>query len=116
MPLNKRPVSSFPPIGGDRVGVGSGVGEVDVGASRGGKNCKRSSETQRYNITAKIAVANRTTTVRNMRRLDFGTRLLLQPGDQRNDDPDHAQDRHQSGRHERTRAHEFRSEIDQQEK
>jgi len=45
MPLNKRPVSSLPTIGGGRVGVGSGVGEV--GTSRGAKYCNRSCEIQR---------------------------------------------------------------------
>src|SRR5205807_9954521 len=93
MPLNKRPVSSLPPIGGGRVGVGSGAGEV-VGASRGGKNCKRSCEIQRYKTTPKIAIANRMTSVRNVRTLSFATRLLLQPRDNRHYDSDLAQDRH----------------------
>jgi hypothetical protein len=72
MPLNNRPVSSFPPIGGGRVGVGSGVGEVGP-ASRDGKNCNRSSDIQRYKITAKIVVAKSTTSIRNVRTLNFAT-------------------------------------------
>ena len=110
MPLNKRPVSSLPPIGGGRVGVGSGVGEV-VAASRGAKYCNRSCEIQRYKITTKIAAAKTTTNLRNVPRRSFATRLLFQPRDHRDNETDHAQDRHQAGGHHFTRTDKLRNEL-----
>src|ERR1043166_9542720 len=74
MPLNNRPVSSLPPIGGGRVGVGSGVGDVGVGpASRGAKYCNRSCDIQRYKMAAKINAARSSTNLRNVARPDFAT-------------------------------------------
>src|ERR1700736_611224 len=110
MPLNKRPVSSLPTIAGGRVGGGSGVGEV-VGVSRGAKYCNRSWEIQRYKITAKIAAAKRTTSLRNGPKLSFATRLLFQPRDHRDNETDHAQDRHQTGGHHFCGADELRNEL-----
>src|SRR6267378_2163813 len=110
MPLNKRPVSSLPAIGGGRVGVGSGVGEL-VGASRGAKYCNRSCEIQRYRITAKIAATKTTTSLRNVPKRSFATRLLFQPGDNRHDQADHAQDRHHPGGHHFTGTNEFGDEL-----
>src|ERR1700736_1721249 len=115
MPLNKRPVSSLPTIGGGRVGVGSGVGEV-VGASRGAKYCNRSWEIHRYRITANIAAAKTTTSLRNVPRRSFATRLLFQPRDHRDNETDHAQDRHQAGGHHFCGANEFRNELGREQK
>src|ERR1700692_765187 len=110
MPLNRRPVSSLPTIGGGRIAVGSGVGEI-VGTSRGAKYCNRSWEIQRYKITAENAVANRTTSVRNVPRRSFATRLLFQPRNHRDNETDHTQDRHQAGGHHFTRTDKLRNEL-----
>src|SRR5207237_7764598 len=110
MPLKSRPVSILPTIGGGRVAVGSGVGEV-VGNSRGAKYCNRSWEIQRYKITAKMAAARRSTSLRNVLRRSFATRLLFQPGDNRHDETDHAQDRHQAGGHDFRGPDKFRNEL-----
>src|SRR5260370_38420412 len=109
MALNKRPVSSLPAIGGGRVGVGSGVGEV--GTSRGAKYCNRSCEIQRYRIAAKIATAKRTASLRNVPRRSLATDLLFQPGHNRHDEADHAQDRHHPGGHHFTGSDEFVAEL-----
>src|SRR5260370_21639591 len=111
MPLNKRPVSSLPPIGGGSVGVGSGVGEVVGAPSRGAKYCNRSCEIQRYRITAKIAAAKTTTSLRNVPRRSLATDLFFQPGDNRHDQANHAQDRHHPGGHHFTGANEFGDEL-----
>src|SRR6266571_7947534 len=114
MPLNKRPVSSLPTIGGGRVGAGSGVGEA--GTSRGAKYCNRSCEIQRYKITAKIAAAKTTTSLRNVPRRSLATDLLFQPGDNRHDQADHTQDRHHAGGHHFTSADEFGNELRREKK
>src|SRR5205807_9040968 len=110
MPLNRRPVSSLPTIGGGRVGVGSGVGEV-VGISCGAKYCNRSCEIQRYRITAKIAAARRTTSLRNVPRRSFPTRLLFQPRDHGDNETDHAKDGTQASGHHLSAADKFRKEL-----
>src|SRR5436190_9341155 len=71
MPLNKRPVSSFPPIGGGLVGDGSGVGVAN--SSRGAKYCTRSCEIHRYKIRATRTAATKSTKPRNARNGSFAT-------------------------------------------
>src|SRR6476469_4223625 len=101
MPLNSRATSNLPESTGGRVAVadGAAVGVGEASSVRVIVQRQRSSEIQR-NVTAANNAKNMRRTIR--RRVpspNFRTRLFPQPGRDRDNNPDSAQDRHQPRRH-----------------
>src|SRR3954453_7195938 len=115
MPLNNLAVSSFPGMTGT-FGDGAGVGDfsgisISIGVSgESWARCHCSREIQRRTIAVSTAESRTNAKTRRVLRRIFRTpiRLLFYPGDDRHDDTDRAQDRHQSSRHDLAGLHEIR--------
>src|SRR5438128_1392411 len=100
MPLKRRETSNLPVSVGGRVvladGATVGVGEgVSISSARVIVQRHRSSEIQRKVIAKKSAKKMRRTIRRSVPSPSFRTRLFPQPGRDRDNNADSAQDRHQ---------------------
>src|SRR2546426_690514 len=118
MPLKRREMSNLPESVGRRValaeGAAVGVGEGSISSVRVIIQRQRSNEIQRSVIATKSAKKMRRTIRRSVPSPSFRTRLFPQPGCDRNNNPDSAQDRHQSRRHHFEGAEKFRNKLSRQ--
>ncbi len=119
MPLKSRETSNLPESVGGRValaeGAAVGVGEgTSISSARVIVQRQRSNEIQRSVIATKSAKKMRRTIRRSVPSPNFRTRLFPQPGRDRDNDPDSAQDRHQPRRHHFEGAEKFRNKLPRQ--
>src|SRR4029077_1222946 len=116
MPLKSRETSNLPESVGGRValadGAAVGVGEgASISSARVNVQRQRSNEIQRSVIATKRAKKRRRTIRRSVPSPNFRTRLFPQPGCDRDNNPDSAQDRHQHRRHTFERVIKFRNKL-----
>src|SRR4030081_201888 len=115
MPLKSRETSNLPQSIGGRValaeGAAVGVGEGSISSVRVIVQRQRSNEIQRSVIATKSAKKMRRTIRRSGPSPNFRTRLFPQPGRDRDNNPDSAQDRHQPRWHHFEGAEKFWNEL-----
>src|SRR5205085_3690046 len=116
MPLKRRETSNLPDSVGGRVATAEaaavGVGEaVSISSACVIVQRQRSSEIHRNVIATKSAKKMKRTIRRSVPSPSFRTRLFPQPGCNRDNNPDSAQDRHQPRWHHFESAEKFRDKL-----